>query len=201
MTMSTIVKQIKTNILLAMTIAVFAMPVFAQDQQDVTPPPPERRADPEKVQQLMQKIEKVKHEKLRETLNLDDESAKKFFDMYKPAEHDIIGLVKQRNEEERRLVQLTQGDFKDGDVDPTIANIKSLNDKIEQRYGNLNDQLKSVLNPRQRAKLLVFEHEFNRRVREKIRQRREQWRENHSGRPLPKLRRGRPIDPAAIPQR
>jgi hypothetical protein len=132
--------------------------------------------------QLMQKIEEVKHRKLRETLALDDETAQKFFDIYTPAEKTIGDLVKQRNQEELKLLHLTQGDYKDGDVDPTIANIKSLNDQIEQQALKLNDALKPVLNPRQRAKLLVFEHEFNRRVRDRV----QKWRENHPGRPFGK---------------
>lgn len=151
--------------------------VFAQDQ--TTPPPNER------LKQLRQKIEEVKYQKLRETLVLDDETAKKFFELYKPAEQEIIDLVKSRNAQELKLLELTQGDHSDADVDPTIKNIESLNQKIEDRYSKLNEQLKTVLNARQRAKLLVFEHEFNRRVREKLRQ----WRENHPGRPLPPKRR------------
>ena len=158
-----------------------AAPVLAQDQT-ATPP----QSNPG-VGRLMQKIEEVKHQKLRETLALDDATAQKFFDIYTPAEKTIGDLVKQRNQEEYKLLQLTQGDYKDADVDPTIQEIKSLNDQIEQQAFKLNDALKPVLNPRQRAKLLVFEHEFNRRVRERV----QKWRENHPGRPFPNgLKRG-----------
>ncbi len=173
----------------ALTGLLFAGPVVAQ--QTNTPPAEQqqqlqqqqRQEEQEgtRAQQLLEKIRAVKYQKLRETLSLDDETAKKFFEIYKPAEKDLYELIKQRNAEEQKLVKLTQGDYKDADVDPTITNIKDLTDKIETRYSNLIDQLKPVLNPRQRAKLLVFEHEFNRKVREKVRQ----WRENHPNRPLP----------------
>ena len=169
--------RISTSVLAIITIVVLSVPSFAQDQTPPPTPPPGSR-----LQQLQQKIEEAKYRKLRDVLNLDDESATKFFSLYKPAEQDIIDLVKQRNAEEVKLLQLTQGDYKDADVDPTIQSIENLNRKIEDRYNKLNDQLKTVLNPRQRAKLLVFEHEFNRRLRERIRQ----WRENHPGRQLPK---------------
>ena len=153
--------------------------------QDATPPP---EAGP-RLQQLLAKIEEVKHQKLRETLALDDETAKKFFAVYTPAEKEIIDLVKKRDAESLKLLKLTQGDYTDADVDPTITNIKSLNAQIEQRADQLNDQLKPILNPRQRAKLLVFEHEFYKRVRERVKQ----WRQNHPGRPFPKrLRPGKP---------
>ncbi|HYM20903.1 MAG TPA: hypothetical protein VEW28_07860 [Candidatus Kapabacteria bacterium] len=163
---------------LAICGLLFAAPrVFAQEEGTAPPPPQGGR-----FEQLMQKIVEVKHQKLRETLSLDDETAAKFFTIYTPAEQDMAALVKQRNQEEAKLLQLTQGNYKDADVDPTIQSIKSLNDQIEDRALKLNDELKPVLNPRQRAKLLVFEHEFNRRVREKVRQ----WRENHPGHPFPK---------------
>lgn len=157
---------------------LFGGTVTAQDQSGTTPPAPEGG----RLQVLMQRIEEVKHQKLREVLSLDDATAQKFFEVYNPAEKDLIGLVKQRDAEERKLLQLTQGDYKDADVDPTIASIKSFNEQIQQRADKLNDQLKPILNPRQRAKLLVFEHEFYKRVRERIRQ----WRQNHPGRRFPK---------------
>lgn len=171
------------------TLLLVGAPLFAQDDNAATPPPQST-----KLQQLMHRIEEVKHQKLRETLNLDDDAAKKFFEVYTPAEHDIIGLVKKRDAEELKLVKLTQGDYKDEDVDPTISKIKSFNNQIEQRADKLNDQLKPILNPRQRAKLVIFEHEFYKRVRERVKQ----WRQNHPDRRLPNRRprpEGRPTPP------
>ena len=180
---NTYTKAIGSFIAVFMLAAV--LPVFAQDAVTTTPPtvPPHhrRQIDPEKVKQFMQKIDEVKHEKLRTVLNLDDATAQKFFAEYDPAEKDLIGLVKQRQEQELKLLQLTRGDYKDGDVDPTMQSIKALNQQISDRYEKLDNNLKSVLTPCQRARLLVFEKEFNRRVREKIREKRQDRRANHPG--------------------
>lgn len=168
-------------------LVLLAMPVLAQE---MTPPPPRdeemmerRRPDPEKIKAFREKLEakiiQRKHEKIREILTLDDAQAKNFFDKYLPAEKDMIELVKARHEAEIKLLKLTQGDYTDGDVDPTLAKIKDLNGKIQNRYEKLDGDLKQVLNPRQRAKLLVFEHEFNRKVREKVREMRDNFREKH----------------------
>jgi Spy/CpxP family protein refolding chaperone len=163
-------------------LLLFALPLLAQDATNDAPlPAVQHRADPERVRQLMQKVEEIKHQKLREILNLDDETAKKFFAQYDPAEKDLIALVKQRQEQELKLLQLTRGDYKDGDVDPTIQSIKMLTQQIQDRYEQLNNNLKSILTPRERAKLLVFEKEFNSKVREKIHDRIERWKENHPG--------------------
>jgi Spy/CpxP family protein refolding chaperone len=181
------------GIVIAFVIS-FALPLFAQDANTITPPAPRhRQVDPEKVKLLLQKVEEVKHQKLREVLNLDDATSKQFFAEYDPAEKDLIGLVKQRQEQELKLLQLTRGDYKDGDVDPTLQSIKSLNQQIQDRYEKLDNNLKSVLAPRQRAKLLVFEKEFNRKVREKIRDRIERWKANHPGqRPFHRKAANRP---------
>ncbi len=167
---------------IAVLLLGLALPVLAQDENTTPPPSPRhRQVDPERVKQLLLKVEEVKHQKLREVLNLDDETSKKFFAQYDPAEKDLIALVKQRQEQELKLLQLTRGDYKDADVDPTMQSIKALNQQIQDRYDQLDNNLKSILTPRQRARLAVFEKEFNRRVREQIREKREEWRENHPG--------------------
>ncbi len=175
---------IRSGLLIALVLS-FGLPLFAQDASTTTPlPKPHRKVDPEKVKLLIQKVEEVKHQKLREVLNLDDETSKRFFAEYDPAEKDLINLVKQRQEQELKLVQLTRGDYKDGDVDPTLQSIKAVNQQIQDRYEKLDNNLKSVITPRQRAKLLVFEKEFNRKVREKIHDRIDRWKANHPGRPF-----------------
>jgi Spy/CpxP family protein refolding chaperone len=180
---NTITKRIGIITSIGVLLLAFALPLFAQDE-NTSPPPPvrHRQVDPERVKQLLLKVEEVKHQKLREVLNLDDETAKNFFAQYDPAEKDLIALVKQRQEQEIKLVQLTRGDYKDADVDPTIQSIKALNQQIQDRYETLDNNLKTILTPRQRARLLVFEKEFNRRVREQIREKREEWKDNHPGR-------------------
>lgn len=131
-----------------------------------------RRPDPERMKELMRKIIERKHARLREVLNLDDDAARKFFDVYNPAEQEMAKLVADRIAMEMKLLKLTQGDYTDADVDPTIAELDRLNDLIKERYLKLNDNLKPLLTPRQRARLAVFEHEFNRKVRERLREHR-----------------------------
>jgi len=138
-----------------------------------------RGIDPERRQEILQKILEHKHAKLREVLNLDDASAKKFFEVYTPAEEALGQLVAARNAMELKLLKLTRGDYTDADVDPTLEEIERLNGEIKARFSALNDSLKPILSPRQRARLAVFEHEFNRRIRERI----QEHRKNHPGGP------------------
>lgn len=176
---------------MSIALAVFvSASVYAQ--------PGEPGFDPERrKEQLKERILQHKHERLREVLNLDEETAKKFFDVYTPAEEEMTSLVTERNAMEIKLLKLTQGDYTDADVDPTFAEIERLNDMIKSRFMKLNDSLKPILNPRQRARLAVFEHQFNKKIRERIREHRRDRRGPHRpGEPhgdRPPKRRG-PMD-------
>jgi Spy/CpxP family protein refolding chaperone len=131
-------------------------------------PAQDRRPNQQRLQELREKVMEAKHRKLRETLALDDETAPKFFEHYRVAERDIQDLSKQRNEELKSLYRLMQGAGRDEQVDPTIERVRDLTDKIQRRQIDLDNQLKPILSPRQRAKLLTFEQEFNKRVRKQV---------------------------------
>lgn len=145
------------------TLGVSPLGAFAQDDQASLR---NRKIDPERKKALLEKIEELKYNRLKDALKLDNASAQQFFEKYKPAEKDIQDLVKQRNEAVRKLHGLTKGEQTDAEVDPTLENIRSLNRKIEDRVVNLDKELKPILTPRQRARLLVFEQEFNRKLRD-----------------------------------
>jgi len=152
---------------MVMITAALAMPQITRAQDA------DRKAEQEaRKQELLQKIEAVKHEKLKTALALDDETSKKFFEVYKPAEKDIQGIVKERNEELKKLQLMMNGAKSDADVDPEMQKIRELNNRIEARTQKLDADLKPVLSSRQRARLLMFEHEFNQRVREQLLKRR-----------------------------
>ena len=117
---------------------------------------------------LVQKIEKLKYEKIVKDLELDPATAEKFFAVYKPAEKQIQALVAERNFELKALGAATKVSGSDADIAAMTAKIKELNQQIESNVKQLDANLTPLLTPLQRAKLLVFEHEFNQRVREQI---------------------------------
>src|SRR4051812_43145096 len=80
-------------------------------------------------QQLMEKIEQLKYEKMKKSLALDDATASKFFEVYKPAEKDVQEIVKQRNEELKKLALIMNGAKSDADVDPEMQKIRELNQR------------------------------------------------------------------------
>lgn len=134
---------------------------------------PHRPMDPEKLKELRAKIEQVKYGRMKQALAMDDETARKFFAIYQPAEKDVQALVEQRNEEMKKLGLLMNGAKTDADVDPELQKIRDINNQIDSRQQKLDGDLKDVISPRQRARLMVFEHEFNRRLHDEVMKRKE----------------------------
>ncbi|MDP4199528.1 MAG: hypothetical protein Q8922_03145 [Bacteroidota bacterium] len=162
----------KRILLLTIILACGFIPqssTFAQ-AADAQSPAEQKAGQQARREELVRKIEDLKHAKLTNALGLDAETAPKFFAIYGPAERDIQSLAQQRNAEMKKLGQLTNGAKSDADVDPEIAKLRDLNQQIESRAQQLDADLKGVLSSRQRARLLVFEHEFNQRIRQEVAQ-------------------------------
>ncbi len=119
-------------------------------------------------QTLVQKIEQLKYNKIKTNLELDDATAEIFFAIYKPAEKQIQALVKERNFELKALGAATNASSTDAEIAAMTEKIKDLNKQIAASVQKLDADLTPLLTPLQRAKLLVFEHEFNARVREEL---------------------------------
>jgi hypothetical protein len=146
-------------------LASCALAPFARAQE----PGASRTAEQQAIREaIIQKIEQVKYQKLKTVLAMDDATADKFFEIYKPAERDLQALVKERNDVMKSLATATNSNTSDADVTAMAQKIQNLNQQISDRGQKLNNDLKPILSPLQRAKLLVFEHEFNQRVREQI---------------------------------
>src|SRR5438046_721748 len=104
-------------------------------------------------EELVQKIEQVKYQKLKPALALDDVSGRKFFALYKPAEKDIQGLVLARNEAMKKLALATQNEKSGNNPEPEMEKVRDLNKRIESREQSLDNDLKPMLTAQQRAKL------------------------------------------------
>lgn len=139
----------------------------------------QRKPDPARLEALKAKIEQIKYQNIKKSLEMDDAQAAQFFALYKPAEKEIQGLVKQRNDAMRTLRDLTTGGKTDADVDPTLARIRDLTTQIQQKQITFDQTLKPILTPRQRARLLVFEQEFNQRVAAATKPARQRFLKNH----------------------
>ncbi|MFI5201914.1 MAG: hypothetical protein ACHQNE_05975 [Candidatus Kapaibacterium sp.] len=146
-------------------LAACALAPFARAQE----PDASRTAEQQAIREaIIQKIEQVKYQKMKTVLELDDATADKFFAIYKPAERDVQALVQERNGVMKSLAAATNSNTTDADLTVMAQKVRTLNQQITDREEKLGGDLKPILSPLQRAKLLVFEHEFNQRVREQL---------------------------------
>jgi Spy/CpxP family protein refolding chaperone len=133
----------------------------------------------------------VKYEKIKQNLELSDDQAKKFFELYKPAEQDIEALVQKRNEAFVKVREISNGGDQSANLEATLQSVKDLTQQIQTRQQTLDQNLKPLLSPQQRAQLLVFEQAFNRRVNEAITKHRIQKKQSQVRKHLQQLRKQR----------
>ena len=93
-------------------------------------------------------------------------------------------FVRERNFEIKALGAATDAHASDAEIAAMTEKINKLNEQIPDRVQKLDGDLKPLLTPTQLAKLLVFEQEFNARVREQL-----AGRQNTTAAELRKLRR------------
>ena len=116
--------------------------------------------------ELLEKIEHAKYDRIRTTLGLDDATSVKFFEAYIPAEKDIQGLVAERNRVMAKLTVTSSGSAAGPSAAALLDRVHELDQRVLDRQTALDRALTPMLSAAQRAKLVVFEHEFNARIRE-----------------------------------
>ena len=90
----------------------------------------------------------------------------KFFEAYIPAEKDIQGLVAERNRVMAKLSVASSGAAASPSAAGLLDRVHELDQRVLDRQTALDRALTPMLSAAQRAKLVVFEHEFNARIRE-----------------------------------
>ncbi|MDA8168625.1 MAG: hypothetical protein M0Z59_02875 [Nitrospiraceae bacterium] len=160
------------SLLLASSVFLvfFAGAVMAAEGDNYDQPPP--RGQMEKIRE---KINTLRMWQLTRALNLDENTAARLFPILNGFDKKRAGLEYGQRISMRDLRDAVQG----GDE----ARMKAVMDKLEashQALERLNSaeraQVKRVLTVQQQAKFLLFQHEFNRRLRKMIAQARQEKR-------------------------
>lgn len=115
-------------------------------------------------------IEKVKIYRLTQELDLTTEQAIEFF----PKLNDLQKIEKEFGDEKMRLLAEMKSLLREGAVEEDILKAVSKyenahKDKVEKQLDKLKE-VWQILTPVQRAKFLIFREEFNREIREMIKQ-------------------------------
>lgn len=115
---------------------------------------------------IIDKIEKIKIEKLIKRLNLDESTSSVFTEKYKAFSKEIRELNQQRLQAYKLMVEnLETGNG----LDTLVDKVLSIENEINQKRMDYAQELKTMLTPKQIATMIIFERRFNAQVRNLIR--------------------------------
>jgi hypothetical protein len=129
---------------------------IAQDQVPMRGPAAER-------------IEQYKKIRLMEAVEMSEETSIRFFSRYHAHEDNMRAIAKERNVLIDRLQQLNQSKASDEDIEKVINDIGTNEEKVANERANFLKELKGVISTKQIADFIIFERNFNRNLRDLMR--------------------------------
>lgn len=107
---------------------------------------------------IRDKIEKIKLEKLIKKLGLDDETAEVFTEKYK----NFVSVIKDLNQKRVKTYKLMVAKLESGDgLDTLVDRLIDYESQIAKERDNFAADLKTILSSKQIATMIVFERKFN----------------------------------------
>jgi len=120
-------------------------------------------------QKPLQRIEQWERTKLIDALNLNEETAVRFFARKKESQEKIKEILDKRDETINELENdLRNGNLNDASSKKRVEDLLSIENKIGVERGNFIRSLGDLLSPLQIAKLVVFENKFRKEIRESL---------------------------------
>ncbi len=115
-------------------------------------------------------IEKIRIYRLTKELDLTTEQAIEFFPKLNELQKIDKDFRAQQVEIIASLKELVRGEAEDGEIQQSLSRYEALlKDKVERQLGKLKE-IRRVLTPGQQAKYLIFQDEFERDIREMIKE-------------------------------
>jgi len=155
--------------LLLISIFIMLAKVNAQDQLPLRGPAAERIAQYKKL-------------RLMEVVQMNEETSIRFFARYNKHEENIRTLGMERNELIDQLQKLSKSNSKDAALENVIKEIGMSEEKVLEERAKFIEELREILSVKQLSQFIVFERNFNKNLRELMRDvARDRWnrREDH----------------------
>ncbi len=147
-------------LLTSFAVLIFAIAVtvtlFAQDQPPMRGPGAER-------------IEQFKKIRIMEALKMDDETSIKFFTCYNKHTEAMRVIQKDHNALIDKLQDLCNSNANNSDIEQAIKDVEMSEEKIAETRSKFLDELKGIISIKQIAEYIVFERNFNKNLREIMR--------------------------------
>jgi len=123
-----------------------------------------------------ERIEQFKKIRLMEVLKMDDETSIRFFTHYNKYEERLRAIQNEHNTLIDQLQELSSSNANNSDLARAIKDIGISEEKIAETRSKFLEELKGVISIKQIAEYVVFERNFNKNLREIMRDiARERW--------------------------
>ncbi len=165
-------------VMTVLALATAGVPALAQQRQ-MQGPPDETDVDPgpgrggppseEKREELRKKVEAIRIWRLTEVLKLDEKTAAKFFPVLSSLTQRRNELMRENMEAERELrLYLDAGKPDEKKIKAALATLEKNHHEMVKLNEKEIEATKDYLTVEQQARYLIFQHEFEREIREKI---------------------------------
>lgn len=149
-----------------MVVPMLVLGVFTAQAQPFGPPPGRRN---------MERIEQLKKVRLVEMLDLKEDQSIRFFARLNDHENAVRALGQEKMEILDRIERLVRNEAEAKEYEGMFPQIAAVEDRMVAERKKFFDGLADLLSSEQRGKYLLFERQFERELREamkEVRQRR-----------------------------
>ncbi|HUN64592.1 MAG TPA: hypothetical protein VMW43_00720 [Bacteroidota bacterium] len=122
-------------------------------------------------------IEKLKTMRLIEILKLNEEEAARFVVKQRQHDDNVRAVMDERNKRIDEVQDLIEGGKDKADLSKKSEEILAMDKKIFDERERYYQEMGKFLTPEQFAKFIIFERNFNRKVRDAIEEMRDRFRE------------------------
>ena len=121
-------------------------------------------------EKMRQRIKIIKISQLTEAIDLTSEQSEKFFPIYNEHQKQHEKLEEKRQEVIEKLHELGEKENPaESEIRDKIDELTALDSRFASLRGDFIKDISGVLSIKQVAQLMVFEHNFMRRIRENVR--------------------------------
>ena len=116
-----------------------------------------------------ERITQYKKLRLMEVVQMNEETSVRFFARYNKHEENILAIGRERNELIDQLQKLSKSNSNDEALENVIKDIGMSEEKVLEERTKFIKELRDILSLKQLSQFIVFERNFNKNLRELMR--------------------------------
>jgi hypothetical protein len=127
-------------------------------------------AQPLRGKQALERVQQLRKVRMIELLNLSEEQSVRFFARLNQHENEREALLQAKTSALDKIERLVHNKANQDQFDEIFPELMSLDEKLAGLDKNFFKSLQDIFSPSQQAKFLLFDRQFERELRESIRE-------------------------------